>query len=381
MVQTILYAEIYLICIIVVGFLLAWCMRSESRSLTEQWMIRLFVSTLCSFGCNFLFSLVSGELIKTSWTGNVSFILKSLYYVFFAAEVFFWCGYAEAELRTNTRKHGLLFRSLFILPFLFPIALVALNFSDGQLFTITAEGYRRGPAYHWFMAALVVCTALCSVRLLLRVRQESDPIRKRHLRFTASFPTILIVSWLLSEVGEEYPVICVCLMLEYLCMYVSSNRQQISMDKLTQVNNRQNLISFMNYKLINHESQLFLLMIDVDYFKSINDTYGHLEGDNALIRVAEALKTACMAFKMRPYIARYGGDEFIIVMEGTREEAGELCDSIRRILKETHGKEADYPLEVSIGLAKCQSGMHAGDLIAAADEELYKIKRNRKKRA
>ena len=147
------------------------------------------------------------------------------------------------------------------------------------------------------------------------------------------------------------------------------------MDKLTQVNNRQNLTSFINYKLYDHVSRLYLLMIDVDYFKTINDTYGHLEGDNALITVANTLKRACAAFKKRPFIARYGGDEFIIVLEGTQEDAEQLCASIRYILDED--KERRYPLTLSIGMSSYRSGMTAKEMIAAADEELYKIKQAR----
>jgi diguanylate cyclase (GGDEF)-like protein len=146
-------------------------------------------------------------------------------------------------------------------------------------------------------------------------------------------------------------------------------------DKLTQVNNRQNLNRYLSNKLHTHTDDLFLLMMDVDHFKQINDNYGHLEGDEALIRVAAALKQACTACRRHPYIARYGGDEFIIVAELSEKEVIELCTSIReklQALNEAAG--APYPLCLSIGYAKWIEGMSPNRLIDVADYKLYKEK-------
>ncbi len=144
------------------------------------------------------------------------------------------------------------------------------------------------------------------------------------------------------------------------------------MDPLTQVNNRHNLQSFLDYKLKNHENELYLLMIDVDRFKQINDTYGHLEGDAALMRVASALKKACMNILPRPYIARYGGDEFIIVAEGSRAEIDALCDKLRAVLQESAEQAAvPYAVSLSIGVAAYADGMDGKKLIGAAEPNLY----------
>ena len=116
-------------------------------------------------------------------------------------------------------------------------------------------------------------------------------------------------------------------------------------------------------------------MVDVDYFKTINDTFGHLEGDNALVIVADTLKLACNSMTKRPFIARYGGDEFIIVVEGTIEEARQLCEEIKVLL--AGHTELPYEISLRIGIGRCRSGMTPRELIAAADDELYKVKQNR----
>ncbi len=380
MMEALLYAEIYLICMIVVGLLLHWSVRSESRSASDQWLIRCYAGFLATFTANFLFTVFNRGIIQTPWTKEISYLLKTFFFLLFSNSVMCWCGYAETEIRQGdmVRKKVHL---MFIVPSLLSMVPILLNLWNHQFFQIDDSlRYVRGPYYHLLMLSLFAFTAFFAVRLVHRSFREFGPNRKAHMLVTASFSLCILLAWVFSFAGESVPVICVCVMLNLLCIYTGTNRQQISMDKLTQVNNRQNLIGFINYKLINHESRLYALMIDVDYFKPINDTYGHLEGDHALMRVANALKHSCNSFKRRPFIARYGGDEFIIVLEGTQEDADMLCSKIRQHLQESQEKEnAPYDLTVSIGVAGYRSGMQSKDLIAAADEELYKIKQARDK--
>ncbi len=375
---SVLYAEVYFVCVIVVGLLLLWSLQSESRSSFEQWQNRMLGSFLACFSINTLFALFQGLFAGAPWTVNVLYALKSLNFLLFIVGTYFWCRYAEVERRTD-RRSARLVSIAYIVPFFVPAAMVILNLWTHSLFEIDASGqYRRHELYNWYMLYLILCTAVCSGGHFKRFFHESDPVRRINMLFTAAFPFSLLAAWLLSLAGEKIPVACVCVTVELLCLYVSTSKQQISLDKLTQVNNRHNLISFMEYKLANHGNRLFMLMIDVDDFKEINDTYGHLEGDNALLVVAQSLKKACAPYKLRPYIARYGGDEFMVVMEGTRNEADALRGDIHRIIREKQDKDAPYVLNVSIGLAECYAGMKPNDMIQAADEELYRIKKERK---
>ena len=83
-------------------------------------------------------------------------------------------------------------------------------------------------------------------------------------------------------------------------------------------------------------------------------------------------------FRRRPYIARYGGDEFIVVIESTRQEADLLLENIHSNLKKLNDEaNKPYNLAFSIGVAEYHPGMDANALIEAADSELYKIKRAR----
>ena len=123
------------------------------------------------------------------------------------------------------------------------------------------------------------------------------------------------------------------------------------------------------------ERQLYLFMIDIDDFKQINDRYGHLEGDRALICLADALKDA--AAECKCLIARFGGDEFAVAMEPkSEEEVTRFQEELRRFLAmHNAAMETPYTIHFSIGCTRC-TPEHTSipALIQAADKVLYQAK-------
>ena len=375
--EAILYAEIYLFCIIIVWLCKYWSDQRSSHSASERWLHAALIGFLVSFVSNFLFTLVNRILPPFFLTRPGSWAFKTVYHIMLCFGVFAWCGYADTECRGalfTTRKRVM----ISAIPLLAMIALILSNLWTHRMFDIGEGGYVRGGLFQLEMGILVAVTSAFSVKLMMRSVQETDPIKRGHMHLVASFPLCLAVAWVLTRAGEGFPIICVAITIELLCLYMGTSTQQISMDKLTQVNNRQNLLSFLDYKVLNHSERLFLFMMDLDYFKSINDTYGHLEGDDALIRAAKALKMACGNYRRRPYVARYGGDEFIVVIESTKAEADALLANIHENLENLNkASNKPYKLAFSIGVGEYHPGMDANALIEAADSELYKIKRAR----
>ena len=380
--EAVLYAEIYLFCIIIVWLCKYWSDQRSSNSASERWLHLALVGFLICFISNFLFTLVNRIIPPFGLTHHLSWLFKTAYHIMLCFGVFAWCGYADTECRGNlfaTRKRVM----ISAIPLALMLALAISNVWTHGLFSIDENRYVRGPLFQLEMGLLVAITTAFSIKLLAHARSETDPIKRRHMHLVSSFPLCLVIAWLLTLAGESLPVISVAITIELLCLYMGSSTQQISMDKLTQVNNRQNLLSFLEYKCVNHSEKLFLFMMDLDYFKTINDTYGHLEGDDALIRASKALKLSCADnFRRRPYIARYGGDEFIVVIESSTQEADRLLENIHTNLKALNDEShKPYTLAFSIGVGEYHPGMDANALIEAADSELYKIKRARPPRA
>lgn len=119
-----------------------------------------------------------------------------------------------------------------------------------------------------------------------------------------------------------------------------------------------------------------LILIDIDYFKRINDTYGHISGDRTLVAISRIL-----ANQLRPtdMLARYGGDEFALGLPNTKlDETFAIAERLRRaieFLSLPFRVDKSLPhLTVSIGVAQKQAGQTLEAMIAVADEALYRAK-------
>ena len=145
-------------------------------------------------------------------------------------------------------------------------------------------------------------------------------------------------------------------------------------DQLTQLKNRGAILETLENELKRserHEHDLSLLMLDLDFFKEINDTFGHLEGDDVLSRVAVTIKEAC---RQTDSVGRYGGEEFLIILpETTLQQADELAGRIRLAVSECktgNGKK----VTCSIGVSSYTEGDTMVEIIRMADKRVYKAK-------
>jgi diguanylate cyclase (GGDEF)-like protein len=116
-----------------------------------------------------------------------------------------------------------------------------------------------------------------------------------------------------------------------------------------------------------------VLVLEIDRFKSVNDRFGHLAGDEALRRVAATLLASCRASDL---LVRFGGDEFVVVMPYTSLDEGQrVGDRIRRDIEEFTLLRG-FQLTLSAGLAVYpEDGQTSRDLIEAADRAMYRVKR------
>lgn len=153
-------------------------------------------------------------------------------------------------------------------------------------------------------------------------------------------------------------------------------------DPLTKLSNRRHFDqSFKDIWNLAYRKQLevVLIMCDIDYFKQVNDTYGHVCGDMILKEVGTILKKSLK--RSTDFIARYGGEEFVIVLYDTnRDDAKELCMNIKQNLKSTNDLEFQgtkiKPVTMSFGISSKipNENYYYEDLIKTADMALYKAK-------
>lgn len=155
-------------------------------------------------------------------------------------------------------------------------------------------------------------------------------------------------------------------------------------DGLTGLSNRRHFDEYLDLewrRAAREQTQVSLMMIDVDYFKAYNDNFGHLEGDEALREVAKTIRASCGRPSDLP--ARYGGEEFAMVLPNTSPGGARLlAEKLRQsVVAMNIPHVAPVPgscLTVSIGIATTipQPGVNSRQLILDADKGLYKAKHN-----
>lgn len=152
-----------------------------------------------------------------------------------------------------------------------------------------------------------------------------------------------------------------------------SNEQLINIaktDQLTKAFNKPAILNIIENLMLSRREKMFsVLMFDIDHFKSINDTYGHVVGDVCIKALANIAKANIRAID---YLGRYGGDEFIIVLPNLNlNDARLVGDRFRRKVSESSNPK----FTISIGVATFpEDGNTVKDLISAADKGLYNSK-------
>ncbi|WP_408634451.1 diguanylate cyclase [Petrocella atlantisensis] len=144
-------------------------------------------------------------------------------------------------------------------------------------------------------------------------------------------------------------------------------------DDLTQLPNRRSIISDLE-DVAKLGKRFIIGLIDVDNFKSINDSYGHKAGDRALIAMSEAMKTYVGS---EGIIGRWGGEEFLLILyQDQVEEAMIFADGLREHIAGLTFEAIDVSITITIGLSVCEDRLSLDYCINQADEALYLGKRN-----
>ncbi len=268
--------------------------------------------------------------------------------------------------------------ALVTLPTVLVVVLAFTSYWTHTMFYIDARGvYRRGALYMIQPIVSYCYVIYTSLHAFVQARKVESLQKKAIYRTLAFFCG--------SRSGGRYlpvlfsvPGLCVGITLSILLLYIVYQEQLISTDPLTGLNNRNRFETYMLslFSGAGHTDDVYLLMMDADGFKQINDRYGHVEGDHALQVISATLKEVCSA--SGGFIARYGGDEFVVLQKAAAEQ--DVIDLCSAIDDELARAEVPYLLRMSIGYTRVGDGVDTWqDLLRAADAELYRVKAEKKK--
>jgi diguanylate cyclase len=165
--------------------------------------------------------------------------------------------------------------------------------------------------------------------------------------------------------------------------HLEEQRQKALIDPLTSLPNRAAWSERLEHEIgqwQQHGNTLLLAMLDLDHFKRINDNYGHLAGDKVLKIIASVLRKR---LRGTDFIARFGGEEFVLLMPATVPAVGaKLLETLRASIEACpfHFKGERVTITISMGLTAFRSGEHSDLVLKRADQALYRAKNNGRNR-
>ena len=376
---TFFYVEANVVCIIIFLLLFFRGLTTIGWQSKQRVFVNITVSHILYFAIDIIGTLANGGYIPKTYLTSafVNFGIA----VFLSAITGSWFVYVELSQGAEYIQRFKA-RLLAMAPAMAATVVLLILFIFFPSVVLDEENNVTTIYYALFLAVPVLYVIASATRGFTRAfRKENYAVRVQYL-VTAMYPVIISVVGVIETIWFMAPMFCFSSSIMMLYVYIISLNDQVSIDELTHLNNRTQL---KKYIVSEHSKQgdktiRYVLMIDLNRFKYINDQFGHIEGDTALKRTADALKIACSDNPFKTFIARYGGDEFIII---AKTESEELVNELSKTIKETlvrlnEEAGAEYELTASIGSA-CYCG-DISDFQAAlnkADEALYEEKAKR----
>ena len=375
------YLENNTFCILLM--LVIWkCQRENLDKRLNARMFRyLLLSMIVYAGFDFLCGLSENDVIHCSQFTAAVFNMGFFYSSYLTAFLSFL--YSEAELNAkwmHERKKQL----LVAIPFVFLLLITPLTLKWKFFFYIDKDGnYIKGPWYAGMLLLTYGYIIAIGLKALYMVPQKKYYAIRSRMLTLSSFVICPLIAGTIQAFFTGISIICLGGTIAMVQVFIEMQKSKITLDALTETNNRSIMIQYLD-KCMSRQKQssdrrLYLLMLDIDHFKQINDSYGHLEGDRALISLSNALKTAGAHTKC--LIARYGGDEFSIVLETEDNDSAkdEFIERIQEAVRlENSRNDRPYALEISIGAARYTPEVGSiPDLIREADMELYQSKKRK----
>lgn len=374
------YIEINTCCVL----LLALVLKVHLRSLNKNTAARVFTALICAMivyiGFDFLCGMIENDAMPTNQ------LLSSILNVgfFWSASIVTYLSFAYAEYEMGSLwladKRSRLFS---LVPLAIILLLTVLTLKFRFFFYIDEQGnYIKGPFYVPVLVLAYGYLLLVWPSMLRRLRQKQYYLQRKKVLTMASFVVFPLISGAIQAMYTGISIICMGGTIAILQVFINMQETRVTLDPLTHMNNRTHLMQVLETYMADKDRALYFLMMDIDGFKDINDRYGHLEGDEALIALSHVLMRVCG--KSGGVLARYGGDEFAVVLlpepqdeDGAVERFEQQLSQALYEFNELYGKP--YRIDISVGSAKRSEELDTiPALIDAADAAMYRAKRRRK---
>ena len=280
-----------------------------------------------------------------------------------------WCLFVEYHIHRNFKRIKKKSRILAV-PLIIATILIFINLlGTGIIFDISKENvYTRGPM-NFILYIFVFVYYIESIYTVQKAKNDSILVEFFPIYF---FIIPCMIGTMIQGFFFGISTIWLCVAIAFIIVYIEIQISISFIDDLSGLYNRKYMNHYLNKLQNNKTKHVYGFLLDVNDFKVINDTYGHLSGDRAIIHIGKILQNTvgngCVAIRM-------GGDEFVIfAILKSNEEALALKKHIEQNVRQfnIHSKEP-FHLSFSIGIAK-YNGKNIDTFLSAMDDSMYEAK-------
>ncbi len=289
-----------------------------------------------------------------------------------------WVAYVHIQVFHDENRVRRLFYPLLAINVLNAVTLIVFQFF-GWIYNIDSENiYHRGPLF-WFPASFAIVLIIWALFIIFRNHKR---LGRKGLLSLCMFSVLPAVGTFLQIALYGYSLIMSFVVLSLLIVFLNILNNSLNTDYLTGVSNRKKLDAYLKEKvrMSNEKKSFSAILIDIDNFKRINDTFGHDMGDDALETAAKLIKSCLRA---NDFIARYGGDEFCIVLDiSSQDDLEALVRRIRKRLEEYNRSGSNiFELDFSMGYAVYDHRTHTSvrEFLKEIDMLMYQDKYSSKR--
>lgn len=345
---------------------------TKSQTLFRYMLINIF----------FIFILDGMSWVIDGYTADgydiIHNIILVIYFILTPLIGYFWLMYVYSKLYTDymfIAKNELLYAILVVVN----VVLCVTSPFTKLIFYLDENGfYNRGELY--FLNNLI-CLGFyaCSVIIVfVEAKKRKGMFKDKTFKYILLFPVSPLIGLALQATVYGVSIVYISVMFSYMIIFINVQNEQIYTDQATGLYNRGYLANYISEKTnsIKKSGKLSLMLIDLDYFKKLNDTFGHTAGDQALKDVSNILLSSLN--RQIDCVSRYGGDEFVVVIRrDTEEEILKAVKNIENGIKEfNESGKREYKIACSIGYIICDKSdtITLDSLLKKADENMYSVK-------
>lgn len=375
------YTESSIICLIIFGIMLINNKRNMDRQEKQVKYDHALIAFMLYFISDAFWAAAVANIIPP--IASIYAFLNFTNCVLMAAVTYTWLRYIQAVESVPGRNTPFQ-RIIYLLPFVLTVSGMTIAYFINPSLLVD-ENMMTTPLYSLFQVGVPIIYIVMILFFSLRkAREEIVPYERVNHLYVAFFPLLVVAGGLLQvTLLPGVPIFCYSCTILMLIFYIRSMENRISIDALTGLSNRGHLIRYMSDddNLRHDELTTYVMMLDIDNFKVINDAHGHASGDFSLKLISDAIRNAVAVRQSDAFVARYGGDEFtIIAYINDPGELDVLAEDINRQLEQScEENNLPFALSVSYGYDALLPGENSFQACTdRADRELYKNKEQKK---